>query len=140
MILCDVNVWISAFRADSPHHAASRQYVEELVNSDVPFAWTSFVFSALVRVTTNRKIFREANTVAEAIAFCQAIQSSPNAIQIEAGNSFWTHFERALEESGATGADVTDAHLAALAMEHGCTFVTWDRGFCRFQGLKLSKS
>ncbi|MBK6562959.1 PIN domain-containing protein [Candidatus Amarobacter glycogenicus] len=53
------------------------------------------------------------------------------------GPAHWRIFQRIADSAGISGGDLTEAYLAAFAIEHDATFVTFDRGFARFPGLKV---
>ncbi|MDZ4843894.1 MAG: type II toxin-antitoxin system VapC family toxin [Hyphomicrobium aestuarii] len=138
MIMPDVNVLIYAFHANSPHHGRCRPWLESVVRDDAAFGISKLALSAVVRVTTNRKSFADAVSLKEAFAFCNWLLEQPNARLVEPGERHWRIFERLCHETDTTGARVTDAWFAALAIEHGCEWVTFDRDFARFPGLKWS--
>ncbi len=135
MILPDVNVLIYAFRPDSSHHHICQPWLERVVQAESSFALSRLTLSAVVRVTTDRKAFRDAETPAEAFAFCNWLLDRPTAIVLEPGDRHWSVFERLCVETETVGPRVTDAWFAALAIEHGCEFVTLDRDYARFPGL-----
>lgn len=136
MILPDVNVLIYAFRPDSPHHHSCRPWFDRVTREDSAFGVSRLALSALVRITTNRKSYPDPETSAEAFAFCNWILDRPNAIAVEPGDRHWPIFERLCRETETTGPRVTDAWFAALAIEHGCEWVTLDRDYARFPGLR----
>lgn len=138
MILPDVNVLIYAFRSDVPQHAVCMPWLARVVNGESDFAMSYLVLSALVRVTTGPRVFAAPSTLDEAFAFCRAITSAPNCRAVEPGERHWSIFERLCRETDTRGPRVTDAWFAALAIEHGCEWVTMDRDFARFPGLKWS--
>ena len=135
MILPDVNILIYAFRADAPQHANVNRWLTEAAEAESPFGISPLAMSALVRITTNARIYRNPSTLAECFAFCEMLVDQPNCWIVEPGDLHWTIFERLCRETETTGARVTDAWFAALAIEHGCEFVTLDRDFARFPGL-----
>ncbi len=138
MILTDVNVLIHAFRADDARHAEMRRWLDDVVSADSNFGLSRLVLSALVRITTQRKFYHNPSTLDDAFGFCQDLLEQPNAIVVEPGQRQWQIFERLCRETDTTGSRVTDAWFAALAIEHGCEWVTLDRDFARFPGLKWS--
>jgi toxin-antitoxin system PIN domain toxin len=71
-----------------------------------------------------------------ALTFVRAIRDAPNAVAIEPGPRHWDLFERLCVQGGAKGNLVADAYLAALAIESGCEWITTDRDFARFPGLR----
>ncbi len=68
--------------------------------------------------------------------FCDQVLSAPNCVRVEPGARHWSIFSRLLRESAAGSKLVPDAYFAALAIEHGCEWVTLDRDFAKFPGLK----
>ena len=138
MILPDVNVLIYAYRKEQPHHAASRAFLERTVYGDSAFGVSRLVLSAVVRLLTSQRIYQPAETLADAFGFCQWLTECSNCIVVEPGERHWAIFEKLCRETDTRGARVTDAWFAALAIEHGCEWVTFDRDFARFPGLKWS--
>jgi uncharacterized protein len=136
MILADVNVLIYAFRSDSPHHATSRRWLDRVVHDDAAFGISRLALSAVVRITTNRRAFLEPESPATAFAYCNWLLARPNCVTIEPGARHWGIFERVCRETATSGPTITDAWFAALAIEHGCEWITLDRDFAKFRGLK----
>lgn len=134
----DVNVLVYAFRKEQPHHAASRAWLERTVNGDSAFALSHLALSAVVRLTTNGKIYRPPEALAAVFEYCHWLEARPNCVLLEPGARHWTIFERLCRETDTRGPRVTDAWFAALAIEHGCEWITFDRDFARFPGLKWS--
>ena len=135
MILPDVNVLIYAFRPDSPHHAACKPWLDEVVAGESRFGVSLLALSAVVRITTQPRIYREPSSISEVLTYCEALVGKSNCEIIEPGERHWAIFTRLLTETNVRGSRVTDAWFAALAIEHGCTWVTYDRDFARFPGL-----
>ena len=138
MILCDVNVLVYAFRSDVPHHDAWSDWLEAVVDSDHAFGLSDVVAQGFVRVVTHHRVFKPPSTPDRALAFVEAVRARPNSVRVEPGERHWSIFARLVRTTGARGNDVPDAWLAALAIEHGCEWITADRGFGRFEGLRWS--
>ena len=136
MILVDVNVLVHAFHAGSPDHAAYRAWLTRTVEGDEPFAVSELVLSGFVRVVTHPRVFDPPVPVADALAFADAIRHQPNAVIVAPGARHWEIFGRLCAGAGARGNLVADAYLAALAIESGCEWITADRDFSRFAGLR----
>jgi uncharacterized protein len=136
MELPDVNILINAFRQDLEHHPICFAWLSDAVDGDAPFALSRLTLSAVVRVTTNRRSFRQPSSLDEVFAFCQGLMDQPNCQLVEPGGRHWPIFERLCRETNVTGPMVTDAWFAALAIEHGCEWITLDRDFARFSGLR----
>lgn len=135
MILPDVNILIYAFRADMTQHARIRPWLTAVVESEAAFGISPLTLSALVRITTNVKAFQNPSPLRECFDFCKALTSQPNCRIVEPAERHWTIFERLCRETETTGPRVADAWFAALAIEHGCEWVTLDRDYARFPGL-----
>ena len=136
MILPDVNVLIYAFRKDVPQHAVCNPWLTDIVAGDARFGVAPLALSALVRVTTNPRSYRDPSTLAEAFTFCDYLLAQPNCQIVEPGERHWTIFQRLCIETNTRGPRVTDAWFAALAIEWGCEWVTLDRDYARFPELK----
>ena len=136
MQLADVNVLVYAFRQDSARHEACRAWIEELTSGDTAFAYSELVLSGLVRVVTHPRVFRTPTPLADALAFTAALRGQPHAVPVAPGPRHWDIFTRLCELGQAKGNLVPDAYLAALAIESGSEWVTTDRDFARFPGLR----
>ena len=136
MILPDVNVLIYAFRKDVPQHAVCRPWLEAVVTGDTRFGLSPSVLSAVVRITTNPRAYKMPSAIEEAFRFCDNLIGQPHCQIVEPGERHWDIFERLCIETDTRGARVTDAWFAALAIEAGCEWITLDRDYARFPGLK----
>ena len=137
MLAPDVNVLVYAHRAELPEHAACRLWLEGVVNADSAFGLADVVLSGFLRIVTHPRIFSSPTPLADALAEASALRGQPNRVSLEPGPRHWGIFERLCRESRARGSLVADAYLAALAIESGCEWVTTDRDFTRFSGLKV---
>jgi uncharacterized protein len=135
MMLPDVSVLISAFRADLPQHALCRRWLVDIVSADARFGLSTMVLSAVVRITTNRRIFKTPSQIGEAFGFCQNLLAQPHCEAVEPGERHWDIFRNLCIEADVEGPRVIDAWLAALAIESGSQWITLDRDFARFPGL-----
>ncbi|ARQ00271.1 type II toxin-antitoxin system VapC family toxin [Pseudorhodoplanes sinuspersici] len=138
MILPDVNVLIYAFRRDAPDHALCKSWLENVAGGEASFGISPLTLSALVRITTNSRSYRMASTVEEAFRFCDALLQQPNCEIVEPRARHWEIFKQLCVAADIRGPRVTDAWYAALAIEWGCEWITFDRDFARFPGLKWS--
>ena len=136
MVLPDVNVLIYAFRVESPFYERCSTWLRETIDSETSFGLSALALSGLVRITTNRRLFPNPSTHEEAFGCCEDLMSQPNCQLLEPGRRHWGIFRRLCEDSGTTGPRVSDAWFAALTIEHGCEWITFDRAFARFPGLK----
>ena len=136
MILPDVNVLIYALRSDMPQHFACRSWLDAVISGQSRFGMSRMVLSAVVRITTNARVFREPSGAEEAFGYCEDLMAQPHCQIVEPGERHWLIFKRLCVETQTSGARVTDAWLAALAIEGGYEWVTLDRDYARFPGLK----
>ena len=136
MVLPDVNVLVYAHREDSPHHAGCRKWVEAVVNGSESYGLSELVLSGFVRVVTHPKVFTQPSPLADALEFTEQLRGRPNCVPVAPGRRHWEIFRELCAEAGAKGNLVPDAYLAAMAIEAGCEWVTTDRDFSRFKGLR----
>jgi toxin-antitoxin system PIN domain toxin len=94
MILADVNVLIYAFRQDVPQHAACHAWLEAVVESDAQFGISPLVLSAVVRITTDPRVYRTPSTREEAFSFCEFLLGQPHSQIVEPGPRHWDIFKR----------------------------------------------
>jgi len=139
MFMPDVNVLIYAHRVDDPAHAFYRHWVEQLVAGPEPFALSLEVATAFVRIVTHDRFPGGPTPLAQAVAVIEALRQTPGCRLLAPGDRHWELFRRMCEGSRASGKRVGDARHAALAVEHGCTWVTRDADFQGFvpAGLRL---
>jgi uncharacterized protein len=135
MRMLDVNMLVNAQRRDAEHHEPCLAVVKELLGGEEAYAVSDFVINGFIRVVTNRRI-PAATSLEKAQQFADSVRHQPHAVIVHAGPRHWEIFTRLAKGAGATGNLVPDAYLAALAIEHGCEFVTCDKDFARFEGLR----
>lgn len=136
MILPDVSVLIYAFRKDVPQHTLCRAWLDSIILDDAHFGISRLALSAVVRITTNSRTFRMPSALDEAFGFCEDLLGQPNCQVVEPGERHWDIFRRLCTETDTRGARVSDTWFAALAIEWGCEWITLDRDFARFPGLR----
>ena len=136
MITFDVNVLVQAFREDSPRHEEIRRSLETHIYSDNSFALSDLVLSGFLRIVTHPRIFDPPTPLAPALEFAEAVRSQPNCVTLSPGRGHWKIFRQLCEEADARGNLIPDAFHAALAIESGCEWISTDRDFSRFTGLR----
>jgi len=136
MLAIDVNVLIYAHRAESPEHERYAAWLVGVAEGEEPFGCSELALSGFVRIVTSRRIFHEPTPLEQALAFCDALLSRPRCVRLRPGPTQWAIFERLCAQSAARGKLVADAFHAALAIEHGCEWITTDSDFDRFDGLR----
>jgi toxin-antitoxin system PIN domain toxin len=136
VILPDVNVLLYAFRRDAADHSAYRAWLDGVVNGDMAYAMSPQVLSSFIRVATHPRIFVQPSSLTEVLAFASVLLEQPNCQILRPGQRHWDIFCRLCRSAKAVGNLVQDAWLAALAIESGCEWITTDRDFARFEGLR----
>ena len=136
MILPDVNVLICAFREDSPDHKKYRRWLESVVRGDMAYGMSPQVLGAVVRIVTHPRIFVPPTPLEEALAFANVLVDQPHCQVIQPGPRHWGIFHGVCQRARASGNLVQDAWFAALAIESGCEWITTDRDYARFEGLR----
>ena len=137
MILPDANLLLYAYDESSPHHDAARAWLEDLLSQPEPCALCWPVLLAFLRIGTDPRAFRRPLTLAEGAAIVAEWLGWPTVRMLTPGDRHWQLFQSALSGGQARGRLVMDAHLAALAVEHGAVLATADRDFARFPDLKV---
>jgi toxin-antitoxin system PIN domain toxin len=135
MILADINVLIYAFRRDTPQHAICKPWLDRVVAGDARFGVSPAVLSGVVRITTNPRIYKQPSSIDEAFAYCDDLLSQPHCEIVQPGERHWAILKQLCARAGIRGPRITDAWFAALAIEHGCTWITCDRDYARFANL-----
>lgn len=136
MILVDANILLYAEDQLSPDHAKARAWWDASLSgfSPVCFCWT--VLNAFIRIGTNPRVFEQPLSLEQAVSRVQSWMDQPCARIVNPTERHWAVFQQMLREGQAVGNLVTDAHLAALAVEHGCELISTDSDFSRFPGIR----
>ena len=135
MIACDVNVVLYTLREESARHAEYRAWLEEALNGDEPVALFEPVLAAVFRIATHPAVYRTPTPLAIVEKFIEALTAMPAAVVLRAGDQHWHLFLDLIRKADCHGNLVQDAYFAALALEHGCRWITTDRDFARFPRL-----
>jgi uncharacterized protein len=136
VILIDVNIFVYAKRLDSLNHAKFHSWLEDMLNSETIIGSSELVLSSVVRILTHPQIFREPTQLEEALEYVNYIREHPACVPVAPGVRHWEIFSRLCKVAGAKGNLVSDAYFAALAMESGGEWITADRDYARFPGLR----
>jgi uncharacterized protein len=136
MLLLDVNVLVYAFRKDAVQHERFAAWLRELVNDERPFGVADAVLSGFLRIVTHPRIFAAPTPIDEALNFTEKLRESPVYVPVAPGPRHWDIFVGLCRRAGVRGNLVSDAYLAALAIETGGQWITTDRDFSRFPGLQ----
>lgn len=138
MILADVNVLVYAFRRDANDHLAYKAWLEDVINGDQAYGISRQVLASVIRIATHPKVFAQPSSLQEVLAFASVLLEQPNCQIVEPGPRHWDIFTGLCQSANVNGNLVQDAWLAALAIESGCEWMTNDRDYARFAGLRWS--
>lgn len=136
MRLVDVNVLVYAHRLDTPRHEDYAAWLGALLAGQAPYGISGLVLSGFLRVVTNPKVFKQPTPMETALDFTAVIRAQPNCVPVEPGRRHWDIFAGLCRSAGVKGNLVPDAYFAALAIESGSEWITTDRDFSRFPGLR----
>jgi toxin-antitoxin system PIN domain toxin len=136
LILVDANILLYAEDQLSPSHEQARAWWDAQLSgaSPVCLCWT--VLGAFIRIGTNPRVFERPLSLEEAIARVESWLDQPCTRIITPTERHWVVYQQMLCDGKAVANLVTDAHLAALAVEHGCEVVSTDSDFARFPGIR----
>lgn len=136
MKLVDANVLLYAVNTDAPYHDRARRFLDVALSGadTVAFAWIALL--AFVRLTTKASLFPNPLTVEQAMGRIDAWLSAAPAVLLDPTPDHASVLRSLLISIGTGGNLVNDAHLAALAIEHRCTVVSFDNDFGRFPAVR----
>jgi toxin-antitoxin system PIN domain toxin len=133
----DANLLLYATDERSPRHAAARSWLEGVLRRDEPVAFAWAVLLAFLRLATNPRIFERPLSSERAFGVVSNWAAHPGAVIVHPGERHLGLVQELLRPLGTAGNLVTDAHLAALAIEYGAELDSCDADFSRFSGLRF---
>lgn len=136
MILVDANILLYAEDSLSPHHQLARSWWDEQLSGSGPVCLSWVVLAAFIRIGTNPRVFAHPLSLAQALRRVESWLDQPCTRVVQPTERHWVVFQQMLTSGQAVGNLVTDAHLAALSVEHGCELFSTDADFARFPKLK----
>lgn len=136
MKLPDVNLLLYTVDESSRHHVQARSWLEQILSGveEVGFAWLALI--GFIRISTNEVALGNALAPARAFEFVDSWLGAPVATVVHPGSEHAAVLRDLLEPLGTAGNLTGDAHLAALAIEHGAELCSHDTDFARFAGLR----
>lgn len=139
MQLVDANVLLYAVNEDAPNHAAARRWLDSALGGQetVAFAWIALL--AFLRLSTRASLFPRPLTPADATGIVARWLERPTAVVLHPTERHLGLLQGLLGDSGTAANLVNDAHLAALALEHGASIVSFDADFARFKGVRAHR-
>jgi len=136
MILVDANLLLYAYNSSAEQHENAREWLEEVFSGHEPVALSWPTILAFLRITTHPRL-PHALSRADAAQIVSEWLDRPQTVLVGPGERHWEILQNLLATGKATGSLVMDAHLAAIAIEHGATLHTTDRDFTRFPKLSF---
>jgi toxin-antitoxin system PIN domain toxin len=136
VILVDANILLYAEDQLNPQHDIARQWWDAQLSGSAPVCLAWSVLGAFIRIGTNQRVFERPLTLNQAITRVQSWLDQPCMRVIMPTERHWAVLQGLLIEGQALGNLVSDADLAALALQHGCTLMSTDGDFARFPKLK----
>lgn len=127
---------VLAFADEAEGHERAQEWLDHALRRETRLAIADVAVSGLIRIATDRRIFNAPAGVDRVVEYVDELFSAPSVVPVSAGTRHWTILRALLRDARATGPLVADAHLAALAVEHGCRIATRDRDFARFPGVE----
>ena len=137
MILLDANVLLYAYDTSSPFHDRARDWLEETLGSEVEVGVALVSLLAFLRVGTSPSVFARPMTAEQAVQVVSGWLARPNVGILQPTRRHFEVLGDLARRGKARGSLLMDAHVAALALEHGATIFTADRDFVRFPGVRV---
>jgi uncharacterized protein len=136
MIIPDTNLLVYSVNGNVEQHKLAHQTLDGSLSSGQAVGFTWGALLGFVRVSTHRSILAKPLSVSKAFDIVELWLSASGAVILEPTEDHGKVVRRILESTGTTGNLASDAHLAAIAIEHHAEILTFDRDFARFPGLK----
>ncbi|HSP43411.1 MAG TPA: type II toxin-antitoxin system VapC family toxin [Luteolibacter sp.] len=136
MKLLDVNILVQVHREDADRHTEVKAWLEEAMAEPTGVAVSELVLSGFLRIVTHPKVFIQPTPLDLALEFVEDIRDRDTVHILSPGTRHWRIFSDLCRKADARGNLIPDAYHAALAIETGCEWITMDRGFSRYPGLR----
>lgn len=136
MILIDANILLYSRDSDSTFHVPARLWLEQTLNNESDVRFGLITLLAFLRLATHPLIFSTPLDASSAVETVEEWLALPNVSVADPTDRHWPILAELATKGQARGPLLMDAHLAALAVEHGATLATTDRDFSRFPGLR----
>jgi uncharacterized protein len=136
MKVVDLNILLYATNRDSERHVSAKAWLEETLSGAERVALPWIVLLGFIRVSTHAQVLSRPLNVSNALAVVDSWFARPQVIALYPGEEHWLILQSLLAQAGTAGNLTTDAHLAALAIEHGAELCSTDSDFARFSKLR----
>ncbi|MBN1962839.1 MAG: PIN domain-containing protein [Deltaproteobacteria bacterium] len=137
MYLVDANIILYVYDSISPFHKVACHWWEDCLSNDrqIRLAWSTVL--AFLRISTHPRLLHKPFLIADAAKHVESWFARPMVDYLHPTNRHWQIFKKLIQDGQANGNLIPDAHLAALAIEHGAILCTCDRDFSRFDGMQV---
>lgn len=136
MKVVDANVLLHAINQDAVHHEAARRWLNVALNARETVGFTWIVLLAFVRLSTSHAVQPRPLDIDTAAAVVDEWLGRPNSVLLEPRAGHLSRLRDLLTATGSAGNLVNDAHIAAVALDHKATVVSYDNDFSRFPGVR----
>jgi uncharacterized protein len=136
MTIIDANLLLYAYNSDAPQQGMAAEWLRKLLESRETIALPWVTIWAFIRISTNSRIWPNPRPAKEAFAIVGEWLAQPGVVALHPGQLHAEILEKLVSDYGATGPLVTDAVLAALAIEYGASLASTDQGFRRFPDVR----
>jgi len=134
--IVDTSVLLPAVSPSLPQHAPARRALEAAINDERPVGLTWVVVNAFLRLTTKPGLFERPLTIDAAWELVDGWREHPNVQVVQETEEHARLWSELLRSAGSGGDLTTDAWIAAIALAHGASVLTFDSDFARFPGLR----
>ncbi|HYO76474.1 MAG TPA: TA system VapC family ribonuclease toxin [Thermoanaerobaculia bacterium] len=132
MIVVDANLLIYAYNVDASQHQRAAAWLERVLSNEEIVGMPWAVIHAFLRLTTGGVVFPSSVRMEQSLATVEEWLALPNVKLVEPGERYWQILRRLCTDASVRGNLVSDAHLAAIAIEQDATMYTTDKDFARF--------
>ena len=136
MRLLDVNILVQVHREDADRHRELTSWLEGAMAEPTGVAVSELVLSGFLRIVTHPKVFIRPTPLDLALEFVEDFRDREAVHLLSPGTRHWRIFADLCKKADARGNLIPDAYHAALAIETGCEWITMNRGFSRYPGLR----
>ncbi len=136
MTILDANVLLYAYNADSPQHKQISRWLSKLLKSGETIGLPWVTVWTFIRISTNPRLWTSPRTASETFAIVREWRAQPGVVAVSPGPLHAEILEKLVCDFGTSGPLVTDAVIAALAIEHGSSLASTDQDFRRFPNLR----
>ena len=136
MIIPDINLLVYAHNQDDARYVDARSWLRSLPEGEESIGIPLAVSVGFVRLATNPRVMSPPMTSGQAVSIVRSWLQRPNVVPLDAGPDHFDHLQECLEAAGRAGRFVTDAHLAALALDHDVEIHCADQDFQTFPDVR----